>query len=66
MIERTGELKKVHDLVYLGKNLNLPDNLIDFCKKITPIYIYSRYPDEIPVEILKTFLLNLSNILRKY
>lgn len=39
------EIKRIHDLVELGKYVNLPQNLIDHCKELTLSYIYSRYPD---------------------
>jgi HEPN domain-containing protein len=47
-IEKTGKFSKVHDLVFLGKSIGLPDNMIDYCKKVTPAYIYTRYPDVVP------------------
>lgn len=52
-IKKTGEFKKIHDLILLGKGINLPENLLNYCKEITPAYTYSRYPDVVPIKDLK-------------
>lgn len=44
-IKEKNKLKKIHDLVELGKGINLPKNFIEYCKELTLAYIYSRYPD---------------------
>lgn len=44
-LKEEGKIKKIHDLVELGKDVNLPSDLIDYCKELTLAYIYSRYPD---------------------
>lgn len=44
-LKRTKNIKKIHDLVELGKDINLPENLLNYCKEITLSYIYARYPD---------------------
>ena len=47
------ELKKVHDLMFLGRKLQLPEGLIQFCIKLNKVYIETRYPDyeeEIPAK----------------
>ncbi len=49
-IDRHGELKKTHDLVLLAKGLDLPQELIDLCKELSPAYVYTRYPDVVPVQ----------------
>ncbi|MFQ6107207.1 MAG: HEPN domain-containing protein [Thermoplasmata archaeon] len=49
-IDRFRELKKTHDLVLLARDLGLPKRLIDLCKELSPAYIYTRYPDVVPVE----------------
>jgi HEPN domain-containing protein len=36
---------KTHSLVYLGIELNLPENLLTKLRKINPDFIYTRYPD---------------------
>lgn len=49
-IDRFKELKRTHDLVLLAGALGLPERLIDLCKELAPAYIYTRYPDVVPVE----------------
>ena len=49
-IERYKELKKTHDLVLLAKGLDLPSKLIDLCKELSPAYVYTRYPDAVPLQ----------------
>src|SRR3989344_7551777 len=44
-LKNNSRIKKIHDLVELGKDIKLPDNLLNYCKEITQSYIYSRYPD---------------------
>ena len=44
-LKEKNKIKKIHDLVELGRDINLPQNLIDYCKELTLSYIYSRYPD---------------------
>lgn len=44
-LKKNNRIKKIHDLVELGKEVNLPENLINYCKELTLAYIYSRYPD---------------------
>jgi len=39
------KIKKIHDLVELGKEVQLPDHLLNYCKELTQAYIYARYPD---------------------
>lgn len=44
-IHKFGEVPKVHDLVFLAKRLEIPEKLLRYCKKISPFYIETRYPD---------------------
>ena len=44
-IKKYGELVKIHDLVILGKKTNLPEEFIEFCKILSPAYVFTRYPD---------------------
>lgn len=44
-IKRTGKFYKIHDLVKLGKDVGLPNNLIDNVKELTLAYVYTRYLD---------------------
>jgi|SRR3989344_3973205 len=45
ILEKNGELRKIHDLVELSKNIHLPSELKEKIKELTLAYIYSRYPD---------------------
>ncbi|MBI2452487.1 HEPN domain-containing protein [Candidatus Pacearchaeota archaeon] len=44
-IKKFARLIKTHDLVLLARELKVPQNLEEFCKKLTPAYQYTRYPD---------------------
>jgi len=44
-IRKFKKLLKVHDIVFLAEKLKLPDNLIEACDKLNPVYVESRYPD---------------------
>jgi HEPN domain-containing protein len=44
-IKEFKELKRVHDLTFLGKKLKLPENLMVFCGKLNRIYTETRYPE---------------------
>ena len=44
-LKKTKKIKKIHDLVELGKDSNLPDDFLEYCKEITLSYVYARYPD---------------------
>lgn len=46
-IKQFKELLRVHDLVYLGKKLEAPDELSEKCRFLSKVYIESRYPDEL-------------------
>ena len=45
LLKEKCKIIKIHDLVKLSREINLPENLIEYCKEITQSYIYSRYPD---------------------
>jgi len=45
LIEKKGIFPKIHDLVILGRKVEIPENLIDKIKELTLAYIYTRYPD---------------------
>ncbi len=53
LIQKTGKLRKIHDLVELGKSIELPSAFLDNCKELTLAYIYSRYPDVTAVDDLE-------------
>ncbi|PIN74231.1 hypothetical protein COV20_01290 [Candidatus Woesearchaeota archaeon CG10_big_fil_rev_8_21_14_0_10_45_16] len=46
------ELLRIHDLVKLAREINAPDDLIEKCAKINPVYVEVRYPEgsEMPAE----------------
>jgi len=44
-IRKFKKLIRTHDLVYLGKKVDLPEELLEFCDEITSFYIETRYPD---------------------
>ncbi len=45
LLKKSGKVRKIHDLVELGKNVGLPADLLDSSKELTLAYIYTRYPD---------------------
>ncbi len=45
LVKQKKELRKIHDLVELGKEAGLPQNFLNYCKELTAAYLYSRYPD---------------------
>ena len=44
-LERYERIRKIHDIVELGKDVKLPEYLLDNAKELTMAYVYSRYPD---------------------
>jgi len=45
LLRKKNLLRKIHDLVELGKDVSLPDVLLQEVKELTHAYIYTRYPD---------------------
>lgn len=45
LIEKKKQLRKIHDLVELSKEIGIPSNLREGIKELTSAYIYSRYPN---------------------
>jgi len=45
ILKKSKELIKTHDLVALAKKANASQDIIDKCKKLSPAYGYTRYPD---------------------
>ena len=45
LLKKSGKVRKIRDLVELGKNVGLPADLLDSSKELTLAYIYTRYPD---------------------
>ena len=53
IIEKKGKLIKIHDLIMLGRMVNLPEVLLKKCEILSKVYTESRYgllDDEIPAE----------------
>jgi len=53
LLEKKGQIRKIHDLVELGKDAGIDEGLLDKLKQLTLAYIYSRYPDVQEVSNLK-------------
>jgi HEPN domain-containing protein len=45
LLSRKDKLIKTHDLKFLGEKLNIPKDILEKCKKLSPVYIETRYPD---------------------
>ena len=45
LIEKTGKFPKIHDLIKLGKLINIDEVLLKECEILNPVYIKTRYPD---------------------
>ena len=44
-LKKEKKITKTHDLLFLGKRLNLPNGILGKCKELNPVYIETRYPD---------------------
>ena len=44
-LKKYGELRKIHDLAYFAKKLNLSEDLTKKCEILTKVYVEARYPD---------------------
>ncbi len=68
LLKKTGKIRKIHDLVELGRAVGLPSGLLDSAKELTLSYVYARYPDTPEVknlkEIVKKFLKVSKNIIK--
>ena len=60
-IKKFKKLIKTHDLVLLSRDLKAPEEIINFCKQLTPLYQFTRYPDVTPVENLNELSTKLIN-----
>lgn len=45
LLKKTGKLIKIHDLVILGKKVDLPDELLQKCDELNNVYLDTRYGD---------------------
>lgn len=44
-IKKKKQFTKTHDLLYLGKEVGIPEELLKKCCFINPVYTETRYPD---------------------
>jgi len=59
LLKKSGKIRKIHDLVELGKEVGLSSELLNETKELTLAYTYARYPD---IEEVK----NLNKIAKKF
>ncbi len=52
-LKKFNRIRKIHDLVELGKDVKLPNNILENLRELTLAYVYSRYPDVQEPEDLK-------------
>ncbi len=55
-LQKFSSIRKIHDLLFLAKELNLPENLLTSCIKLNRVYIETRYPspdEEIPAKLFR-------------
>ena len=52
-IKKFNSIIKVHDLVFIARKINAPENIVEMCKELSPAYLYTRYPDVIPIKNIK-------------
>ena len=45
-IEKSSELIKTHDLVFLARKINASQAIIENCKVLSALYVATRYPDK--------------------
>ena len=45
LLQKSKKIIKVHDLVKLAKTLNLSEELIKDCERLSIVYVDTRYPD---------------------
>ncbi len=67
-IKKYKRLLKVHDLVLLAKKIDAPKEIINYCNKINPSYIDTRYLDTLRVYIEDDAknILNLASMVLKW
>ena len=69
-LKKHNELRKIHDLAYFAKKLELSEDLTSKCEELSKVYIETRYPDigywEIPAKkFLKTDAENFLKIAKE-
>ena len=53
LIKKTKEFPKIHDLVRLGRLVDIDSDLLKDCEKLTFVYTETRYPDVSNVKYTK-------------
>src|SRR3989338_4223532 len=46
-IKKFKQLYKVHDLVILARKVGAPQEILEICDELEPLYTATRYPDDI-------------------
>lgn len=44
-MKKFGELTKTHELVFLGKKVGVPGEVLESCEALNPFFVQTRYPD---------------------
>jgi|SRR3989344_1155571 len=44
-IQEFNTFKKIHDLSFFAKELKAPDEILEVCFRLSPVYAETRYPD---------------------
>ena len=44
-IKKFKSLLKIHDIVMIGRKIDLPEDLLKECESLNSVYLESRYPD---------------------
>jgi len=58
IIKKEKKLVKTHDLIFLAKEVKMPENLKNYCKEISLAYSYTRYPDAPKIEDIQDRVLD--------
>ena len=45
LIKKTNELIKIHDLIILGRKVDLPEDILALCDRLNSVYTDTRYGD---------------------
>lgn len=43
-IQEFSKLRKIHDLTFFAKELNAPEEVLELCFRLSPVYAETRYP----------------------
>ncbi len=45
LISKTGKLIKTHDLFFIARKVDAPENILKMCEKLNNVYLDARYGD---------------------